>query len=157
MGNVVFRGHKARPHDPLGAKGTERRRATLYKRHQTWGERKQFRWHGKCQMNACNRGKGLLPGNARGGRERRSVCRRRRRSERRAAPSSFFTAVKGRARLAGEKEGERGGGRQLPAGQKAACKRVTLPPLTVSQRLHDARGPFQGGVVLFGDQHYFTN
>ena len=43
------------------------------------------------------------------------VCRRRRRSERRAAPSSFFTAVKGRARLAGEKE--RGGGSRA-----AACR-----------------------------------
>ena len=54
------------------------------------------------------RGKGLLPGNASGGRERRSVCRRRRRrskrrSERPLIPSS--PQSKAAPRLAGEKEG----------------------------------------------------
>ena len=38
------------PHDPLGVKGTEHKRATFHRRHQTWGEGKQFRWHRKCQM-----------------------------------------------------------------------------------------------------------
>ena len=139
--------------------GPERKRATLYKRHQTWGERKQFRWHGKCQMNACNRGKGLLPGNARGGRERRSVCRRRRRSERRGGRPLLPSSPQSKAEQGwqGRRRGREGeGGSCLPGKRPPANGSHSL----LSRFLKDCMtraGPLQGGVVLFGDQHDLTN